>query len=187
MQGTKPYIELEKLHLTVEQARLQIEQSQHEQTVAKFDAVARAAKLDAADDDIERRHIKAPFDGEVVEVLFRPGEWVHPGDKVMRLVRLDRLRIDGFVSAMEYLPGELSGRMVVVEVELARGRRERFAGEVTFVNPVVQPGGDYRVRAEVVNRQDRGQWVLRPGLEAEMVIDMNSQASTAAAPLPPKR
>ncbi|HWA98368.1 MAG TPA: HlyD family efflux transporter periplasmic adaptor subunit [Pirellulales bacterium] len=177
--GTKSYIELQKLQLTVEQARLQIEQSQHEQTVAKFDAEARTAKLAAAEDDIVRRHIKAPFNGEVVEVLFRPGEWVQPGDKVMRLVRLDRLRIDGFVSAKDYSPGELDHRPVSVEVELARGRRERFPGQVVFVNPIIQPGGDYRVRAEVVNRMDRGQWLLRPGVEADMLIDTTA---TAAAP-----
>ncbi|HEX3868978.1 MAG TPA: biotin/lipoyl-binding protein, partial [Pirellulales bacterium] len=43
VSGTKSYIELEKLRLTVEQASLQIEQSQHDQAVAKYDSDARAA------------------------------------------------------------------------------------------------------------------------------------------------
>jgi hypothetical protein len=51
---------------------------------------------------------------------------------------------------------------------------------VVFVNPLVLPGGDFRVRAEVVNRMEQGQWVLRPGLEAEMVIDLTAPAPAAA-------
>jgi macrolide-specific efflux system membrane fusion protein len=182
VSGTKSYIELEKLRLTVEQGSLQIEQSQHEQTVAKYDADARAAKVDAAEDDVERRHVRSPIDGEVVEILFRPGEWVQPGDKVMRIVRLDRLRVDGYVSAHDFLPGDLDKCNVTVEVELVRGRRERFTGQVVFVNPLVQPGGDYRVRAEVANRMEHSQWVLRPGLEAHMTIDI--AATTPGAPVP---
>ncbi|HEX4132912.1 MAG TPA: HlyD family efflux transporter periplasmic adaptor subunit [Pirellulales bacterium] len=185
--GTKSYIELEKLRLTMQQAALQIEQSQHEQLLAKYDADAGAAKLDGAEDDVLRRHIKSPLNGEVVEIMFRPGEWVQPGDKVMRLVRLDRLRIEGFVSARDFSPGELDHRPVSVEVELSRGRRERFTGQVMFVNPLVQPGGDFRIRAEVVNRQENNQWLLRPGLEADMLIDMTATAAAAPAANDPRR
>jgi macrolide-specific efflux system membrane fusion protein len=172
--GTKSFVELEKLRLAVVQAALQIEQSQHEQVIAKFEADARQAKLESATNDIARRKMLSPIHGEVVEVLFRVGEWVQPGDKVMRVVRLDRLRVEGFISAKDVLPGEVDKRPVTIEVELARGRRERFSGEVVYVNPLVQPGGDYRVRAEVENRMEANQWLLRPGTEAEMIITIGA-------------
>ena len=179
--GTKSYIELQKLSLAVKQAELQIEQAKHEQVIATFDADARKAKFDSAENDIKRRHILAPFNGEVVEVSLRVGEWVQPGDKVMRVVRLDRLRVEGFISAKDVLPGEVDKRPVTVEVELARGRRERFTGQMVFVNPLVQPGGDYRVRAEVENRLEANQWLLRPGTEADMTINISTSAARVPA------
>ena len=51
---------------------------------------------------------------------------------------------------------------------------------ITFVNPLVQAGGEYRVWAEVVNRQENGEWLLRPGLEAEMTIDVGTLAARPA-------
>lgn len=181
--GTKSYVELQKLGLQVKQAELQIEQSQHEANISGAEAEARKAKMDSASNDMKRRQIVAPINGEVVEVSYSVGEWLQAGDKLMRVVRLDRLRVEGFVSAKEVLPGEIDKRQVTIEVELARGRIERFDGEVVYVNPLVQPGGDYRVRAEVTNRQENGQWLLRPGTEALLTIKLGARATPASAQL----
>ena len=48
----------------------------------------------------------------------------------------------------------------------------KFTGKVVFVSPLVSVGGNYDVFAEVNNRQEDGQWVLRPGLEATMTIHL---------------
>jgi macrolide-specific efflux system membrane fusion protein len=175
--GTKSKVELQKLALTVEQARLQIEQSEHEQTVAKFETEGFVAKVDLANDEIRRRHLKAPISGEVVEVLMRAGEWVEPGEQVLRIVRMDRLRIEGFLNAADFSPSEVSNRPVRVTVNLARGRAAIFQGKIVFVNPLVDAGGVYRVWAEVVNRRDGDQWLLRPGLLADMTIDVGGLAA----------
>ena len=177
--GTKSAVELQKLDLQVRQAELQIEQATHEFSIAGFEKDAHKAKVDLADNDIARRQIKSPIVGEVVEVLVRPGEWVQAGDRVVRVVRLDRLRIEGFVNKDHFSPAEVSGRPVKVSVGLARGRTETFEGQIVFVSPLVQAGGEYLVRAEVINRQEDGQWLLRPGLEADMQI-----ATGAVAALP---
>jgi multidrug efflux pump subunit AcrA (membrane-fusion protein) len=192
--GTKSSVDIQKLALQLEQARLQIEKYEHEQQIAKFETEGYAAKVDAAEDDILRRQIKAPINGEVVEVLFRPGEWVEPGNPVLRIVRMDRLRIEGFLNASEFSPSEIINRPIRVEVKLARGRMEAFQGKVVFVDPLVRAGGEYRIWAEVVNRKDNGpndQWMLRPGLEAEMTIDVGglvqrpgAAAGSAAAATP---
>jgi macrolide-specific efflux system membrane fusion protein len=113
--------------------------------------------------------------------MFRPGEWVEPGNEVLRLVRLDRLRIEGFLNASDFSPSEVSNRPVRVTVELARGRKETFQGKIVFVNPLVQAGGVYRVWAEVVNRMENNQWLLRPGLLAEMTIDVGAAAARSAS------
>lgn len=168
--GARAATELHRLQLAHHRAELAAEHAEHQQAVALLEADARAAQVDAADTDIERRHIKAPISGEVIEVYPHIGEWVKPGDAVLRLVRLDRLRIEGFVSAAAHSPDELAGRAVLVEVRLARGRSEQLAGKIVFVSPLVQAGGDYRVRAEVVNRYENEHWLLRPGRSVDMLV-----------------
>jgi multidrug efflux pump subunit AcrA (membrane-fusion protein) len=180
--GTIPKVQMQKLALTVEQATLQIEQSQHEQQIARYETAGHAAKVAMADDEIHRRQIRSPISGEVVEVQFRPGEWVEPGDGVFRVVRLDRLRVEGFLNVSDFKPSDVSKRPVRVNVTLAHGRTESFTGEIVFVNPLVQAGGEFLVRAEVDNRMGANkQWVLRPGMLADMTIELGKLAS-----LPPQ-
>jgi macrolide-specific efflux system membrane fusion protein len=99
------------------------------------------------------------------------GEWVEVGKPVVRIVRLDKLRVEGFIHVRDALPGDIVDRSVKVAVELARGQKREFTGKITFVSPLVQAGGDYRVWADVDNRREQDQWLLRPGLEAEMTLE----------------
>lgn len=178
--GAVPEIEVRRLWLTRRRAGLQIEQAEFQTELADLDVHARQAEVDAAELGIERRQIQAPVGGVVVEVYRRRGEWVNPGDPVLRIVRMDRLRIEGFVNSKNYNPNEISGRPVTVEVQLARGQTEMFQGKIVFVSPLVEAGGDYRVWAEVENRPRDNVWVMRPGLQAKMIVhlanDVNVQA-----------
>ncbi|MCE9607589.1 MAG: HlyD family efflux transporter periplasmic adaptor subunit [Planctomycetia bacterium] len=170
-------VELEKLRLAAEQARIKISVSKYERGLRATEAGGFAAKAEQAEVDIARRRIRAPVAGEIVELFYRPGEWVEPGKPVLRIVRLDRLRIEGFVPFAERNPSELLNATVQVHVAFAAGRRETFVGKVTFVSPLVQPGGEYRIWAEVDNRRDRDQWLLKPGVEAEMEVGGRGQGS----------
>ena len=178
--GTVPVVKMQELWLKVKQAELQIEKASHEQTIATYETDGYKAKVDLADEQLRRHHIVAPIKGEVVEIMFREGEWVEPGNPVLRIVRLDRLRIEGFLNIKDFSPSEVGKRRIHISVPLARGRIEQFDGVITFVNPLVQAGGEYRVWAEVVNRQENGEWLLRPGLEAEMTIDVGTLAARPA-------
>jgi hypothetical protein len=102
------------------------------------------------------------------------GDWVAIGDPVLRMVRMDKLRVEGFVNASKYNPADIQGHAVSVRVELERGRVEEFRGKIVFVSPLVEGAGDYRVFAEVENRMDNNHFVLRPGLNAEMTIHVNA-------------
>jgi multidrug efflux pump subunit AcrA (membrane-fusion protein) len=132
----------------------------------------REAELDAAQQDVARLQILAPFDGVVENVHRRKGEWVQPGEPVVKLLRMDRLWIEGMVDASRYLPADLRDKPVVVAAALP-GQYERFQGKIVHASDKVEPGPRFRVKAEVVNRQDaRGAWVLRSGLTADMTIDL---------------
>lgn len=173
VKGAFPEAEVRRLHLAWNRAYLQIEQSQVEQRMARFEAEAKVAEVDAAEANIHRRHIISPVDGEVAELLKHEGEWVDPGDPVLRVVRFDTLRVEGFLNARELDPHEVARRPVTIEVELARGRRVQFSGHISYIDSMVQAGGEYRVWAEVTNRREGEQWLLRPGLSATMTIHVD--------------
>ena len=168
--GTVPESEIRRLELTVERARLQIDKSMLNFKVAKMNAEVHQAEVEASQESIRHRQILAPADGTVVTTYLQAGEWVNLGDPVLRVVRMDRLRIEGFLSARQYNANEVDGRPVTVHVQLARGRDVQFRGNVVFVSPLVQAGSKYRVRAEVENRMENGRWLLRPGMSASMRI-----------------
>jgi len=165
-----PQQEIRKLRLAKHRDELQIERSKLEMRVAKMNADVHQAAVKSADDAVARRQIVSPLAGVVVTLFHEKGEWVAAGEPVLQVIRVDRLRVEGFVSGAEIGPDEIAGRPVAVEVQLAAGRTARFNGKVVFVSPLVQAGDKYRVRAEVENRTENGSPLLRPGMSATMTI-----------------
>ena len=169
-QNTVSGSELEKAKLARQRDELQIEKAKLDLKVAKMTADVHQAEVNSADIALARRQIVSPVDGEVVTVFHERQEWVSAGEPVVQVVRMDRLRVEGFVLASDVNVNEIAGGKVVVDVQLARGRKERFAGKVVFISPIVTSGGKYRVRAEVENRREQNQWLLRPGMNAMMTV-----------------
>jgi len=172
VRGTFPESEVARLRLAAERARLQIEQAEHDANLTGFEVQAAEAEVIATDENIRRRMIVVPIAGEVVERYKHVGEWVQPGDIVLRVVRFDVLRVEGFLNASKYDPGEVGNRPVVIEFSLAHGRKMQMEGKIVYVNSLVEAGGEYQVRAEIANHKENGQWLLRPGLTASMVIQL---------------
>ncbi|HEX4142483.1 MAG TPA: HlyD family efflux transporter periplasmic adaptor subunit [Pirellulales bacterium] len=165
-------VDIMKVKLAFIKAKAGVEKAIVDHRQLEFEADTKGAEVEAADLSIERRQIRAPFDGVVTNVYRHPGEWVAPGDPVIKVIQVDRLRIEGSLSAAEYDPPEIDGRPVTIEAELAHGRKVKFTGKVVFVSPLVSLAGDYVVFAEVNNRQENGLWVLSPGLNATMTIHL---------------
>lgn len=162
--------EVRRLQLALERAVLQIEQSQLDQEIAVLTESVRKEEYQAALENIEERSIRAPFAGVVEDIYRQKGEYVREGDPVMRLFRLDELRVQGFVNAAELDPKEVMGRSVKITVQFAHGISETFDGKITFVGSQIQAGGNYQVSADVTNIKRGGVWVLRPGDGAKMTI-----------------
>jgi multidrug efflux pump subunit AcrA (membrane-fusion protein) len=139
------------------------------------------AELEAVANELERRTLRAPFNGVVVEMYRRQSEWVQPGEPVLRFVRMDRLRIEGFVDAREVSPGQVDGAIVEITVTLPGDLQEKMSGTISYVNPEVGSNREYRVWAEVDNPPGHGgyPWLLRPGTTAGMVIRLNRVAQAA--------
>jgi len=171
--------ELSRRKLAVDRARLEREQAQHDQTLAADRLRFSQNEIAAARNLVARRQLVAPIAGVVVAVHRRRGEWVRPGDTVVRVVGLDHLRAEGFISARQ-AQGLSAGRNVTLQLAAdpvrpnekpADDETSRFAGTLRFVSPEVHPvDGTVRVWAEFDNRKRR----LRPGQRATLTIERAS-------------
>jgi multidrug resistance efflux pump len=168
--------EVNRKELAEHRMRLQVERSRKDKRIAEKNALIHDATVAAAAHAIQRCLVRSPFAGRVVDIFRHHSEWVDSGQGVMHVVRLDKLHVDGLIDASDYDPHELEGRPVRVDVQLARGRVESFVGQVVFVNPQIQAGNKYRIRAEIQNRIDQGHWLLGAGHAAEMYVflDVNT-------------
>lgn len=176
--GAITQAEIRRLSLTLEKTRLQIEQAEMEQRINANTAGAKAARLKELEGVIARRGITAPISGRVVEVMKDRGEWVNPGDTVLKLLRLDTLKVEGYVSAAEFSAAQIDHKPVTVRVRVANSQVEEFEGKIVYVDSRIKSDGRYLIYAEVVNRRNPAgtHWLLQPGSAAEMSIDVSGIA-----------
>jgi multidrug efflux pump subunit AcrA (membrane-fusion protein) len=172
-RGSVSEVEMEQKRFQWTRALFAIQQAKMEQVVSGFTAEAKLAEKEAAEDGIQRRRINAPINGVIEHVYGNIGEWVKPGDPVFRIIRMDHLRVEGILNHKDANPSDLLGKPVTVDVDLAGGKKAQFRGQIVSVSTEVDAAGQH-VYAEVENRQENGQWVLRPGMgmRAMMTIQM---------------
>lgn len=139
-------------------------EKEQEQQVAQANLELANSELAEAKLQLERRRLKAPFAATLVAVSRQPGEWVEPGSVVLRLIQLDRLRVEGFVSAdqaTEMKPGQR------VQIVFPGNVGKPVSGEIKFVSPEIEPvNQQVRIWAEFDNPEKR----IRPGLVATMEV-----------------
>lgn len=162
---TYPINEIDRLKLLSDRAKLEVERAVHLRDMAALEVRQAENEYRKSYEVYSRHKIVSPVSGVVVGVEKRVGEWVEPGTSVLRIVRLDRLRIEGFVSA-ELSSQELNGRAARITVDLA-GKPHETLGVVVFVSPDVNSvSGQVRIYLEIENPKH----LLRPGLRVQTSI-----------------
>jgi RND family efflux transporter MFP subunit len=143
--------ELDRLRLVSDKAVLEVEQADLEQHQAKLSLLIKQQDLDRANLALERRTITAPFPGVVVQWKKHQGEWVEPGAPVLRLIRLNRLRAEAFLSSRKLVPN-LLGRPVTFVIAGPGRAPSRHEGKLEFISPEIDPvNGQVRIWAEIKN------------------------------------
>jgi macrolide-specific efflux system membrane fusion protein len=173
--------------LQVERAGYEIELRRVAKENAGRTIKVKQAQLDAVENELERRKVIAPLHGVVVKRTKYVGEWVQPGETILEIVRLDRLRVEGFVPASQYSRLEVAGAPVTVSVRVPTvdgdPKKITAKGVIEYVSPIVEASGGYRVWTEIDNRKERGRdgkehWMFNPGAIATMEISLESRAAT---------
>ena len=159
--------ELDRLRLVVEKSALEAEEAEYEFQIALFTQRIKETECRAAQEKVDRHKIRAPLSGVVVQINRHRGEWVKPGDAVARILRLDRLRAEGFLK-IDSLRPDLQNRQVQLSVAMPDGSTTEFPGKIVFLSPEVDPvNSQVRIWAEVENKD----LLLRPGMRARLRIE----------------
>jgi multidrug efflux pump subunit AcrA (membrane-fusion protein) len=163
--------------LNVEAADLDIRETESLKQLAELQAELKRSDVDAAELNVAQRLTVSPIAGVVVELPRQTGEWVQPGEKVARVIRLSRLRAEGFLPLAK-ASSSLVGKTVTVEVATTERGRVARPGRITFVSPDVDPiNQEVRVWAEF----DNPEGMLLPGLRASIRIPDAGGSATAAS------
>ena len=157
--------ELDSARFTAERAEMSVEQAEKDIKVANLTRDLRQRESDIAKTRIQHAQLVSPVNGMVVEVYAQPGEWAQIGQPIVRVIGLDKLRIEAFVNADD-CDASFETRPVEFTTHIPGKGKHSFPGTVVFVSPEVGITGQVRVWAEVEN-QDR---TLRSGAKGKLTI-----------------
>lgn len=177
LPGSISKSEIETKRFQADQAALAMEEAERIRRQSQLTAVLKSKELEISQHNVAIRKIIAPINGVVVEVLRQPGEWVEPGEEVIRIVRVDRLRAEGLVHSAQ-IKSDLMGEPAVIKLELPGKGMVEFTGSVTFVSPEINPvNGQVRVWAEF----DNPEGLLKPGQRPRLIITPSAATARRTA------
>ncbi len=179
-RGSATDAEMRSKRLSVSQAELKVQHAR--QTIDQHQLKARLAQASviAATERLNRLKIVAPFPGSISEVIRRQGEWVQMGQPIVRLIRLDELRVDVYVPIQDVDVASLVNAPVMITARRAGLDSVQFSGRVTHYDPSVSSNGDVRIHATIQNQRVNGHWLLLPGMTANMKIQPPSGPHSAS-------
>ena len=154
------------------QTDLQMAAAAHDAAIAterqlRAEIVGKEATLRGAARDLEDTTIRAPFDGVVAERMVSAGQYLNVQAPVMRLVRLDPLRLTAEVPE-KFAPSVRVGQ--AIELQTDAFPDAKIQGTVTRISPDVNlKSRAFNIEADVPNQDGS----LKPGTFARLRIATN--------------
>ncbi|AMV20499.1 HlyD family secretion protein [Planctomyces sp. SH-PL14] len=159
---------VKRLDLAIDKAKLDVQNAASGMEESQLEADLKRRDLEIAQHRLNRRQLVSPVDGIVVEVMHRVGEWVQPGEAILRVLQINRLRAEGFVLADRPIPG-LLGASALVKIPQSTGAQIERRGKVVFVNPEVDPVNNQR---RIWIEFDNADLVLLPGMLGTATVEL---------------
>lgn len=160
---------LSRSDLETAQTRFDTAKAAHDSALSsarqlRADVEAQSSSLRLAQRELRDAVIRAPFEGYVAERLVSPGQFVQPQAPVMRIVRLQPLKLTAEVPE-KFAPWIETGREMAVKVDAFP--QETFAGRVVRIAPAVNlKSRAFAIEGEIPNADGR----LKPGTFARVQI-----------------
>jgi multidrug efflux pump subunit AcrA (membrane-fusion protein) len=170
-EGAVPYWEMEKKRLEAKRANLRIELADMQKKIAEVQMIAKRSERKIAEFELTRRKVNAPSTGFIEARIAQLGEWVQPGSPIATLIQMDRLRVEGDIDALRYKNQVLQGTPVQVTIYGGSENTIKIDGKLGYVSMEIDLNNRHRVWVEIENfKNDRNDWVIKPGMRAEIVI-----------------
>lgn len=161
---TYPPSEVDRYRLLAERAALEIERAEVDMQLNRLNRDSIVVELAQAKRAVERHTITALEEAVVVDVFKNVGEWVEPSDKLVEIISIKKLRIEGLLESAQ--AGSVQ-RGSQAEVTVADSKKPATKATVSFVSPIENP----------VNRQvkvfidlENSQQAFRPGMAIQVRI-----------------
>ena len=160
---------LSRSDLETAQTRYDTAKAAHDQALSsarqlRADIEAQSSSVRLAERELRDAVIRAPFDGYVAERLVSPGQFVQPQAPVMRIVRLQPLKLTAEVPE-KFAPWIESGREMAVRVDAFP--QEVFVGRIVRIAPAVNlRSRAFAIEGEIPNNDGK----LKPGTFARVQI-----------------
>jgi membrane fusion protein (multidrug efflux system) len=139
-----------------------------------------AAALRSAEVMLDKGSLTSPLDGLLEERFVDPGEYIKVGAPLIRVVRIDRLKINVDVPEKDIHFLKKGASIRVVGAEINGLERSAIQGEITHIAYVADPvTRTYRVRLKIDNRKGN----LRPGMIVRAYFVRRSLENVLAVPL----
>lgn len=163
--NTVSQAELDRLELLFQKAELELEKAKKDQRVLEFTRRLREKDLQIAEQELIDHKLISPIDGVVVGIEKKKGEWIDESQIALKIVRTDRLRVEGFLHVSKAL-GVKKDRKCTFHFDDGK-RQLKFPGTVTFVNPDANPvNSEVKIWAEIQNADSN----LLPGLRGTLIL-----------------
>jgi membrane fusion protein, multidrug efflux system len=104
--------------------------------VSQADLKSKMAQVDQQAAVLDKKTIRAPFNGRVGISTVNPGQYLIPGDRIVTLQSFNSVYVDFFLPQQD-ISRIVLGQTVVVTTDTYPGRD--FEGKITAVNPKVDP------------------------------------------------
>ena len=121
-------------------------------------------------------HIHSPFEGRIMHIGAREGQYVTPKDEIYLIADLSRIwvNVDVFEDELSWLKVGDSAEM---RVRAEPGRT--YEGKITFIHPVLNPKSrTVQVRLEF----DNADLSLKPGMFANVTLYVDPQSGAVVVP-----
>jgi membrane fusion protein (multidrug efflux system) len=165
-------IELQRIRQLVREEL--VPQSELDSATSRLDRVR--AEVESLEIAIGKKSIRAPFAGRLGIRQIDLGQFIEPGDPIVRLEALDRLYAD-FKLPQQALPRVNVKQPVRITADAWPGAE--FTGEITAIEPAVDAATrNVSLRAEIVNQDGR----LRPGMFVEIQVALPERRDVLLVP-----
>ncbi len=116
--------------------------------------------------DIENTTILAPFDGIIESSYVEEGTYVRPGDMIVKIVDLNPIKIQGYISESDVNKIKLGKK---ANIEISNSQKKN--GIITFISPVAETSTRTFEFIVEVNNDDL---LFKSGQTTSISIDINS-------------